>query len=175
MNIRLLLVSFAALAASASDAPETLFDDLVEVAPGQVRTLAVPARRAPTRLACSFHVLRGAEARLVLIPAESVDSWIEGKAPEEVAATGFGRAGALAPLVPQPRELVLLVQARNGAPRVTRLKLLVRVLDPAAPLPVSRPADRRRGELLVWLSFALFAAIAVPAALRLHRLFSARR
>jgi hypothetical protein len=175
MNIRPLLVSFAALAASAAVAPETLFDDLVEVAPGQVRTLAVPARRAPARLACSFHVLRGAEARLILIPAESVELWLEGKAPEEVAATGFGRAGGLAPLLPQPRELVLLVQARNGAPRVTRLKLLVRVLDPAAPLPVSRPADRQRGELLVWLSFALFASIAVPAALRLQRLFSMRR
>lgn len=163
------------LLSAGADVPATLFDDLVEVAPGQARTLAIPARQAPARLACSFRVLRGSEARLVLIPADSVDAWIEGKAYEELAATGYGRAGALAHLPASPRELVLVVQARNGSRHATRLRLLARLLDPAAPFPPApQPAERWRGAVLVWSSLALFTAIAAAGAVRLRRLLEAR-
>lgn len=156
--------------------PATLFDDLVDVAPGQARTLAVPAQKGAARVACSFRVLRGAEVRLILLPAESVDAWIEGKPHEELASTGYGKAGVLAHLARTPREQVLVVQARNGMKRPTRLRLLVRVLDPAAQFPPApRPADRRRGEILVWISLILFAAAATGGAIRLARLFAARR
>ncbi len=170
------LLFLVPLLSAAAEVPATLFDDLVEVAPGQARTLAIPARQAPARLACSFRVLRGSEARLVLIPAESVDAWIEGKAYEELAATSYGRAGSLAHLPRSPRELVLVVQARNGSSRPTRLRLLARVLDPAVPFPPApRPAERQRGAVLVWSSLALFTAVAAAGAVRLHRAFAARR
>lgn len=170
-----LLCLLSALAA-AGGPPETLFDDLVEVAPGQARTLAIPARQAPARVAASFRVLRGAEARLILLPAESIDAWIEGKAYEELSATRYGRSGALSCPARAPRELVLVVQVRNGGKRLTRLRLLVRALDPAAPFPpVPQPADRTRGALLVWSSLALFTIVAAASAVRLHRLFSTRR
>lgn len=169
-----LLCLLTALAAAGGPS-ETLFDDLVEVAPGQARTLAIPARQGPARLAASFRVLRGAEARLILLPAESIDAWIEGKSYEELSATGYGRSGVLACLAPSARELVLVVQARNGGGRLTRLRLLVRALDPAAPFPpVPQPADRTRGALLVWGSLVFFASVAAAGAVRLHRLFSAR-
>jgi len=173
MRLRAALWLLPCLAAAAP--PVTLFDDLVEVAPGQVRTLAVPLRQAPARLACSFRVLRGADARLLLVPAESVDAWIEGRPFEELAVTGYGRNGTLSHLAREPRELVLGVQGRGDARRLTRLRLLVRVLDPATPFPpVPRPADRRRGELLVWSSLLLFAAGAAAGALHLRRLFASR-
>lgn len=163
------------LLSAGADVPATLFDDLVEVAPGQARTLAIPARQSPARLACSFRVLRGSEARLVLMPAESVDAWIEGKAYEELAATAYGRTGALAHLPGSPRDLVLVVQARNGSSRTTRLRLLARFLDPATPFPPApRPAERWRGAVLVWSSLALFTVAAAYGAVRLHRLFASR-
>jgi hypothetical protein len=166
----------AALPAMAAPPAATLFDDLVEVAPGQVRSLAVPAQQGPARIACSYRVLGGGEARLLLIPAESMDAWIEGQAYEELAATGYGRLGELTHAASTPRELVLVVQSRNGARRLTRLRLLVRVLDPAVPFPpLPRPAERRRGEILVWSSLGVFAAIAGAGAARLRRLFAARR
>lgn len=156
--------------------PVTLFDDLVEVAPGQARSLSVPAQKRPARILCAFRVLQGGEVRLLLLPAESVDAWIDGKPHEELAATGFGRAGALAFLAAAPRELVLMVQGRNGSKRPASLKLLVRLLDPAAPFPPApQPPDRRRGDALVWGSMALFAAVASAGAVRLRRLFAARR
>lgn len=176
MRVRAFLCLLLMAAAQAQAPSATLFDDLVEVAPGQARTLAVPAQKAPARIACSFRVLRGSEARLVLMPAESVDAWIEGKAFEELAATGYARTATLSHLARTPRELVLVVQGRQGSSRLTRLRLLVRVLDPAAAFPpVPLPADRRRGEILVWSSLALFAAAATAGAVRLHRLFAARR
>ncbi len=168
----LCLLAFGAAAAAP---PATLFDDLVEVAPGQVRTLAVSLQQAPARLACSYRVLRGADVRLLLMPAGSVDAWIAGRPFEELAATAPARAGALSHLAREPRELVLAVQARGAARRTTKLRLLVRVLDPAAPFPpVPRPADPRRGAILVWSSLALFAAIAAAGAVRLQRRFAAR-
>lgn len=175
MKAPALLFLFALLPAGA-DVPATLFDDLVEVAPGQARSLAIPARQAPARLACSFRVLRGSEARLVLMPAESVDAWIEGKAYEELASTPYGRAGTLAHLPRSPRELVLVVQVRNGSSRATRVRLLARFLDPAAPFPPApRPAERWRGAVLVWSSLAVFALAAIAGAVRLQRLFASRR
>ncbi len=164
------------LLSAGADLPVTLFDDLVEVAPGHARSLAIPARQGAARLACSFRVLRGPEARLVLIPAESVDAWIEGRAYEELAATPYGRVGSLAHLPRSPRELVLVVQARNGSSRATRLRLLARFLDPAVPFPPSpRPAERWRGAVLVWSSLAVFALAAIAGAARLQRLFASRR
>ncbi len=166
-----------ALEAASAGAPAvTVFDDLVEVAPGQARTLAVPAQKKPAKVACQFRVLRGGDVRLLLLPADAVDAWIGGQAYDELAATGYGRAGALAYRAGTPQELVLVAQARNGSGRVTRMRLLVRMLDPDAPFPpVPKPADRRRGEILVWSSLFLFAAAAAGGALRLGRLFAARR
>jgi hypothetical protein len=176
MRILALLGLLPAWSAAAAPPPATLFDDLVEVTPGQARSLAVPAQQGPARIASSFRVLGGGEARLLLIPAESMDAWVEGKAYEELAATGYGRSGTLTHVARAPRELVLVVQSRNGSRRPLRLNLLVRVLDPAAPFPpLPRPADRRRGEILVWSSLGIFAAIAGGGAVRLHRLFAARR
>jgi len=152
-----------------------LFDDIVDVAPGQVRTLALPVRHAPARLACSWRVLHGGGIRLLLLPAESVDAWVEGKPYEELGATEFATGATFASLVSTPRELVLAVEASGGERRMTRLRLLVRLLDPALPFPPRpQPADRRRGAILVWSSLALFAVIAFAGAVRLRRSFAAR-
>lgn len=170
------VVVFLPLLAAAQPPAQVLFDDIVDVAPGQLRTLALPVRQAPVRLACSWRVLRGSDVRLLLMPAGSVDAWVEGRPYEELGATAFTRSGALAHLAPSPRELVLAVEARGGARRLTRLRLLVRLLDPAVPFPpVPRPADRRRGAALVWSSLALFAVIASAGAARLRRSFAGRR
>lgn len=175
MKFSLALAVFALLA-GAEPPLQVLFDDIVDVAPGEVRTLALPLRHAPARLVCSWRVLQGGDVRLLLIPAESVDAWVEGKPYEELGAADFSRIGTFARLAPVPRELVLALEARRAARRTTRLRLLVRLLDPSLPFPpVPRPADRRRGEILVWGSLALFAVIASAGAVKLRRSFAHRR
>lgn len=169
-------VLFLPLLAGAQPPAQVLFDDIVDIAPGQVRTLALPVRQAPVRLACSWRVLRGSDVRMLLMPAGSVDAWIEGRPYEELGSTAFARTGTLARVVAAPSELVLALEAESGARRSTRLRLLVRLLDPAVPFPpVPRPADRRRGAVLVWGSLALFALIASAGAVQLRRSFAGRQ
>ncbi|MGQ9918290.1 MAG: hypothetical protein ACUVS7_12805 [Bryobacteraceae bacterium] len=163
------------LLAGAPPPAQVLFDDIVDIAPGQVRTLALPVRQAPVRVACSWRVLHGGGARLLLLPAASVEAWVEGRPYEELGSTGFARTGTLARVAAAPSELVLALEAESWARRSTRLRLLVRLLDPAVPFPaLPRPADRRRGAMLVWGSLALFAVIASAGAVRLRRSFAGR-
>lgn len=165
-----------ALSGAASAPPLILFDDLVDVPPGQARTLAVPAQRGPARIACQFRVLRGGNVRLLLLPAGAVEDWIAGRPSEELGSAGFGQAGTLAHLAAAPRELVLVAQARNGSRGIVRIRLLVRILDPDAPFPPPpQPADPRRGEILVWTSLGLFALSAAAGGSWLARLFAERR
>lgn len=166
---------FLSLLAGAQPPAQVLFDDIVDIAPGQVRTLSLPVHRAPARLACSWRVLHGGNVRLLLLPAEEVDAWVEGRPYEEFGVTEFSPGGTFSRLAASQRELVLAVEARGGTPRMTRLRLLVRLLDPAVPFPPRpRPADRRRGAILVWGSLALFAVIAFAGAVRLRRSFAGR-
>ncbi|MEJ5367430.1 MAG: hypothetical protein WHT08_03865 [Bryobacteraceae bacterium] len=170
-------LAFALLLLSGAEPPvQVLFDDIVDIAPGEVRTLALPLQEAPVRIACSWRVLQGGDVRLLLLPADNVDAWVEGKPYEELGAADFSRNGTFTRLAPAPRELVLAVEARGAARRTTRLRLLVRLLDPSLPFPpVPRAADRRRGEILVWSSLALFAVIAAAGAVKLRRNFASRR
>ncbi|MCX7605153.1 MAG: hypothetical protein N2036_13830 [Bryobacteraceae bacterium] len=164
------------LALAAPAAPvQTVFDDAVEIPPGQVRTLAIPVRSAPLRVACSWAVRRGAPARLVLLPAEEVDAWVQHKPHMLLAASGLGRSGSLSFVARAPSELVLVLETGSGAREMTHLRLLVRLMDPSIPFPVRpRPAERRRGEILVWGSLCLFAVAAGLSAARIRRNFRRR-
>ncbi|MGC8759999.1 MAG: hypothetical protein ACP5UT_13005 [Bryobacteraceae bacterium] len=170
-----LLPLLFALTAPPQPAVQVIFNDTVDIAPGQVRTLAIPIRNAPRRVACVWLVHRGEAARLVLLPAAEVDAWLQGKPHSVVAQTDFARSGAVSSVAAAPAELVLVLETR-GSRRPVRLRLLVRLMDPALPIP-DRPlaADRRRGEMLVWGSFGLFSAVAAFSATRLRRNFRRRR
>jgi len=151
-------------------AAEVVFDDPVDIAPGQVRTLPVPVRQAPRRIVCFYQVHRGADARLVLLPAEDVDGWVKGEPRQLAGETRFARSGSLGYMAEAPRELVLVVEAEGRRQTVTRLRLLVRLTDPSLPYPAPViPAEREKGERLVWGSLGLFAFLAAFAAARIRR------
>ena len=171
----ILLLLLLALAAPQPAAVQTVFNDTVDIAPGQVRTLAIPLHGGARRVACSWLVHRGAAARLVLLPAADVDAWLHGKPHTVLAQSQFARSGVLAFLAAAPVDLVLILESEGGNRRPVRLRLLVRLLDPALPFP-GRPlaAERRRGELVVWGSLGLFSAVAGFSAARLRRNFRRR-
>ena len=172
-----LLGAILLLSAGAWQPPaEVVFDDPVDIAPGQVRTLPVPVRQAPRRIVCFYQVHRGADARLVLLPAEDVEGWVKGEPRQLAGQTRFARAGSLAYVADAPRELVLIVEAQGGRRTVTRLRLLVRLMDPSLPYPVRAiPAEREKGEKLVWGSLGVFAFLAAFAAARIRRNWRRRR
>lgn len=170
---------FAALLLSvaAPGAPpvQTIFDGAVDIARGQVRSLAIPVQAAPRRVACSWAVHRGAPVRLLLMPAGEVDAWVRGKPHTLAAAAGYGRSGHLSYVAAGPAELVLVVEPQGAAPELTRLRLTARLMDPSLPFPPpAAPADRTRGAILAWGSLGLFAAAAGFSASRIRRNFRRR-
>jgi len=168
--MRLFGALFLLSAATWQPPAEVVFDDPVDIAPGQVRTLPLPVRQAPRRIVCIYQVHRGADARLVLLPAEDVDGWVKGEPRQLAGQTRFARTGSLAHVAEAPRELVLIVEAQGQRRAATRLRLLVRLMDPSLPYPPRAiPAEREKGERLVWGSLGLFAFLAAFAAARIRR------
>lgn len=173
MRIPVLLL--AALAGAPAPPVEVVYDGTVDIAPGQIRTLAVSVRQAPRRLACSWAVRRGAPARLLLLPAEEAEAWLRGKAYPLAAVADHARSGTLAWTARAPAELVLVLEAQGGPRLPTRLRLTVRLMDPALPFPArTAPADRWRSEVLVWGSLGLSGAAAAFSAARIRRSFRRR-
>jgi hypothetical protein len=158
------------LAATGPPPVEVVYDGAVEIAPGQVRTLAIPVRHAPRRVACSWVVHRGAPVRLLLLPAEEAEAWLRGRAYPLAATAGHARTGSLTHLASAPAELVLVMERQADPRSATRLRLTARLMDPSLPFPApATPADRRRGAALVWGSLGLFAAAAALSAARIRR------
>lgn len=172
MTVLALLLAFAG---AGTPPVETVYDGTVDIAPGQIRTLAISVRQAPRRVACSWAVRRGAPVRLLLLPAEEAESWLRGKAYPLAAAAGHALNGALAWLAAAPAELVLVLEAKGGPPAPTRLRLTARLMDPVLPFPArTAPAERWRSEVLVWGSLGLFGAAAAFSAARIRRNFRRR-
>ena len=62
------------------------------------------------------------------------------------------------------------MEAQGQRRAATRLRLLVRLMDPSLPYPPRAiPAEREKGERLVWGSLGLFAFLAAFAAARIRR------
>lgn len=159
-----------ALAAAARPPVEVLFDDLVEIRPGQVRSLAIAGGAPARRVVCSWVVHRGAAVRLILLPAADVDAWLQHRPHAVRAESGFARAGTVAYVRQPDDELVLLMEAGGGAGGVTRLRLLVRLVDPLAPFPVQpHGPDPWRGAIVVWGSLGIFAALATFSVIHIRR------
>lgn len=171
----MVLALLMALAGAGTPPVEVVYDGTVDIAPGQIRTLAISVRHAPRRVACSWAVRRGSPVRLLLLPAEEAESWLRGKAYPLAAAAAYARTGAVAWLAAAPAELVLVLEAQGGPPAPTRLRLTARLMDPSLPFPApTARAERWRSDALVWGSLALFGAAAAFSAARIRRNFRRR-
>lgn len=174
--MRLPLLLFCALAAAAAEAPRivTVFDDNVIVGPSRFRTLDLSLPQEPARVVCSFEVLNGGSGvRAVLLKKEDAERWLRGEAHHVEVSTPFLRHGAFSHKPRDPDHYLIVLDNRIEARSMAEVRLLVRVVYGDGPSGHASPADPRKGQVLVWSSFGLFALLAVYAGRQIHlRLYS---
>jgi hypothetical protein len=147
----------------------TLYDDTVIVGPSRFRTLDLDLPEEPARVVCSFEVLNGGSSvRAVLLKREDADRWLRGEAHNVEADTPFARRGAFSHKPADPDHYLIVLDNRLEARSATEVHLLVRILHNDGPSGPISTADPRKGQLLVWSSFSLFAALAIFSGRELH-------
>ncbi|MBI5282190.1 MAG: hypothetical protein HY858_10955 [Candidatus Solibacter usitatus] len=148
--------------------PATVFDDEVAVAPSRFRTLDIDLPVEPGRIICTYEVLEGGSGvRLVLLKREDAARWLRGEAHTIEASTPFARSGAISHRPAEPDHYQLVLDNRLEGRGPARVHLIVRIAyndDTTGPV---RPADPRKGQILVWSSLGLFTVAAVYAGARL--------
>ncbi|MGC4055297.1 MAG: hypothetical protein QM757_41210 [Paludibaculum sp.] len=145
----------------------TLIDDAVKVGASKIRTLDIDLPVEPARIVCTYEVLEGGSGvRVVLLKQEDAQRWLRGEAHEAEASTPFARGGGFShkPAEPDHYQIVLDNRMEGRAP--AEVHLLVRVLYGESGEGPVRTAEPRRGQMLVWSSMLLFAAIAATFTFR---------
>ena len=171
MTFLLALLLTTASAAQPTEPPRsvTIYDDSVTVGPSRFRTLDLDLPEQPARVVCSFEVLNGGSSvRAVLLKREDAERWLRGEAHDVEASTPFARRGAFSHKPTDPDHYLIVLDNRLEARSSTQVHLLVRILHDDGPTGPISTADPRKGQLLVWSSFALFAALAIFSGRELH-------
>lgn len=166
------LALLAALSAAAAEAPRTvtLFDDNVIVGPARFRTLDLSLPEEPARVLCSFEVVAGGSGvRAVLLKKEDAERWLRGEAHQVEAATAFLRRGGFSHKPADPDHYLIVLDNRMEARSPAEVHLLVRTVHGDGPAGPVSYADPRKGQLLVWSSFGLFAILAVYSGRQIQR------
>lgn len=166
----LLLLAALSAAAAAPPAIVTVFDDNVVVGPNRFRTLDLSLPEKPARVVCSFEVVSGGSGvRAVLIRKEDAERWLRGEAHQVEASTPFLRRGAFSHKPHDPDHYVIVLDNRLEARSMAEVHLLVRLVYGDGPSGHVSAADRRKGQILVWSSFGLFALLAIYSGRQIHR------
>lgn len=156
----------------ATTAPKitTLYDDVVKVGPGRIRTLDIALPVRPIRIVCTYEVIQGGSGvRVVLLKQEDAARWLRGEAHTVETSTSYSKRGAFSykPIDPDHYQLVLDNRVEGRAP--TDVHLLVRTVESEeSPGPI-RLAERAKGKALVFGSMAIFAVVAGLFAFRLKK------
>jgi hypothetical protein len=168
--MRLPALFFVALAAAAAPQTTVVFDDNVIVGPARFRTLDLSLPEEPARVLCSFEVLAGGSGvRAVLLRKEDAERWLRGEAHHVEASTPFLRRGAFSHKPADPDHYLIVLDNRLEARSPAEVHLLVRTIQGDAPAASVSYPDPRKGQLLLWSSFALFAVLAVYSARQIHQ------
>lgn len=176
MRPALVLLLLSAASAHA-EAPHivTVFDDTVIVGPSRFRTLDLSLPEEPARVICSFEVINGGSGvRAVLLKKEDAERWLRGEAHQVETSTPFLRRGAFSHKPHDPDHYLVVLDNRLEARSMAEVRLLVRVVFGDSPSGLVTYADPRKGQLLVWSSLGLFAALAIFSGRRIHLRMIAR-
>ncbi len=158
------------LATGAAPKITTLYDDVVKVGPGRIRTLDIPLPVRPVRVVCTYEVVQGGSGvRVVLLKQEDAERWLRGEAHTVETSTSYSKRGAFSykPIDPDHYQLVLDNRLEGRAP--TDVHLLVRTVESDESSGPIRLADRAKGRALVFGSMGIFAAVAGLFAFRLRK------
>lgn len=159
----------AALSAAAAPQTTVVFDDNVIVGPARFRTLDLSLPEEPARVLCSFEVIAGGSGvRAVLLKKEDAERWLRGEAHQVEASTPFLRRGAFSHKPADPDHYLIVLDNRLEARSPAEVHLLVRTVQGDGPAGAVSFANPRKGQLLVWSSFALFAVLAIYSARQIH-------
>lgn len=167
-----LLLFLACAAAHAAESPRivTVYDDNVIVGPSRFRTLDLALPEEPARVVCSYEVITGGSGvRAVLLKKEDAERWLRGEAHQVEASTPFLRRGAFSHKPLEPDHYLVVLDNRLEARSMAEVHLLVRVVYGDGPAGHISTADPRKGQILVWSSFGLFALLAVYSSRQIHR------
>jgi hypothetical protein len=171
-----MILAVLALAATVP-APKyaVLFDDVVLVAPGKMRTLDVDLPGEAARVICSYQTLEGgAGVRVALLDRHQMTRWLGGESHTVLASTPFDTRGAFSYRVRQPGQYVLALDNRMEGRGPTKVQLLVRLVRVRETGEAVRYADPGRARMMVWGSVGLFGLVLVWAGDRLRRSYLAR-
>jgi hypothetical protein len=164
-----LILSFL-LATAPAPKFTTLYDDVVKVGPGRIRTLDIPLPVRPVRVVCTYEVIQGGSGvRAVLLKQEDAERWLRGEAHTVETSTSYSKRGAFSykPIDPDHYQLVLDNRLEGRSP--ADVHLLVRTVEfDESPGPI-RLAGRAKGRALVFGSLGIFAAVAGLFAFRLRK------
>ncbi|HXM42369.1 MAG TPA: hypothetical protein VN924_14035 [Bryobacteraceae bacterium] len=137
-----------------------LVDETFEIPAGDWRYVPRPLTQQPAMVDCVFESDRpDARVRLVLMSQTDLNAWRMGRDHDEVAATTFGRSGALRLPV---HDLDTYIAIENRAPRPVRVRLRVFLEQPRV-----RYLSRGRQLAVIAISFGVFFAIVSLSARKL--------
>jgi hypothetical protein len=155
---------------------QTVIDETVTINPGKIRTLDLPPRDGPARLLCSHLVTGGgAGVRVLLMSLDDSERFFRGKPHRALSGTAFVRRGSFAHALPAGGDYRIVLDNRLEGRAPVSLHLTVALVHGARATGPVREADPARRRAAIFLSLALFAAIAAPALYALRRVFTPAR
>ena len=171
----MILALLAMLAPAPPPKYAVLYDDVVLVAPGKMRTLDIDLPGERARVICSYQTMDGgAGVRVALAERAQMDRWQQGQAHSVLASTPVETRGAFSYRVQKPGRYVLALGNRMEGREPTKVHLLVRLVRVHESGEPVRYADPARARALVWGSVGLFGVVLVWAGGRLRRSFLGR-
>jgi hypothetical protein len=158
MRLGLLILLFAA---PAPGKISTLVDDVYSIGAGRSRYLDIAMPLEPLRVLCAYEVESPSKA---LIRARLVSA-----SGEVVAESGLKAHGGFSVRPRKKGQYRLVLDNGSNPLHAVRTSLHVRIVYGEGPMEPARHADRAKGQVLVWASMLIFAAVALFAGTRIKR------
>jgi hypothetical protein len=149
-----------------------LLDKTVTIPAADWKAFEIPLRQRPARIECEFAALSGGSGvRAVLLERAQFERLEAGQGYHTLAATAYQRSGGLAYWAEAGDYVVAVDNRLEGrGPADVRLRVWLVFESPAAP---PRTLSPERRAVVVGLSAAFFAGVALFAGTRLWRAFGA--
>jgi len=149
------------LASAAPGKISTLVDDIYSIGAGRSRYLDIAMPLEPLRVLCAYEVESP--------PRVAIRAQLVSASGEVVAESGLKSHGGFSVRPRKKGRYRLVLDNRSNPSHAVRTSLHVRIVYGEGTLEPARHADPTKGQILVWSSMLIFAAVALFAGTRIKR------